>query len=428
MSHLFLSPFARASLIGLLGCLPIHQVGAQSWSTVKQNVHPEVALTSEFGTPHPQALASLGWEDGVHISPDGLHLYCTYAPVDLLSFVLMGSIPTNFSTNYLRGAPTFGMDLTTNPLGASEWLHSDILAASRNTRLDVFSSWELSDMSRPFFSEGAPTPTFSTPATIELMAFTSNDNPGNSTDIWVIEETSVNPQGTGAPLPAPVNSEFNEDNPHIVRTGEAQLVLFFDSNDRPGGAGEIDLWYSTSADNGTNWTTPSAVTSINSAGKEHQPFLHRNTKTGIWHLYYAAEHADGKLAIFRARQQLAEDWNAWGTPELVMSAGNTAGIGEPTLTDTGDLSFVVIVEHPNPPSMFDRFDSDPWLLPSKPPVGELTLSFASQSGATHRVEYSTNLVAGSWMPATNLPGDGTQMQITFPTTHPAAYYRIHAEF
>jgi len=64
------------------------------------------------------------------------------------------------------------------------------------------------------------------------------------------------------------------------------------------------------------------------------------------------------------------------------------------------------------------------ILPLEFAGGNLVLSFASQSGTIHFVEYCTNLVDGSWMPATNFPGDGATNQIALPTTNPAAYYHI----
>ncbi|VGO16716.1 hypothetical protein PDESU_05307 [Pontiella desulfatans] len=65
-----------------------------------------------------------------------------------------------------------------------------------------------------------------------------------------------------------------------------------------------------------------------------------------------------------------------------------------------------------------------------PPVligGDLGLSFPTQSGATHFVEWSTNLVTGPWLPATNFPGDGTTNMVTLPATHPAAYFKVETE-
>jgi len=64
------------------------------------------------------------------------------------------------------------------------------------------------------------------------------------------------------------------------------------------------------------------------------------------------------------------------------------------------------------------------LLPPMVVNGDFSLSFISQPGALHFVEYSTNLVDGPWMPATNFPGDGTTNRVTLPTTNSAAFYRV----
>ncbi|MDF7800118.1 hypothetical protein P4C99_11635 [Pontiellaceae bacterium B1224] len=67
------------------------------------------------------------------------------------------------------------------------------------------------------------------------------------------------------------------------------------------------------------------------------------------------------------------------------------------------------------------------ILPPEIVGGDLSLSFFSQSGATHIVEWSTNLVSGPWLPATNFPGDGTTNLVILPTTYPAAYYQIKTQ-
>jgi hypothetical protein len=341
-------------------------VYGQNWTLIKDTISPTNELTLEFDSIYKQPLSTLGWEDGLHISNDGLNLYCTYLPIDFLSFVLNGELPNNFSSSYLRGAPDFGMDLITNPIGSTEWLHSDILYAHRNTLSDSFNLWTLSDMSRNFYSEGAPTPAFvNNTNSVEFMMFTSNDNVNNNTDIWVINNTLENPSGIGTPMPSPINTLNNEDNPHLVRIDNNNLVLVYDSDNLPGGTGDFDIWFSTSADNGTSWTAPSEVNTINTTNKEHQPFLHQNFTSGNWFLYYSAYHTDGKLAIFRVQQITPNNWNSWGASELVISAGNSAGIGEPTLTKNGDISFVLIYEDPNSNSIYNHFDSDPWFLQKK---------------------------------------------------------------
>lgn len=356
---------SRLAIISSIIFLSIYSYG-QNWSSIKDAVSPVIELPVEYDSLYRQALSNDGWEDGIHISEDGLNLYCTYVPIDLFSFVLNGDLPNNFTANYLRGAPTFGMDLVSNPIGAREWLHSDILYAQRSTVNDPFSNWYLSDMARHFFSEGAPCPLFAGDGDfVEVMSFTSIDNPTNNTDIWMIKNTRENPAGKGAPASPELNTIYNEDNPHLVRIDSQNLVLFFDSDNLPGGRGDHDIWFAESNNNGDSWSRPSNVSSVNSSNKEHQPFLYKDSFRKCWFLYYSAYHSDGKLAIFRRQQELEQDWNSWGAAELVISAGNTAGIGEPTLTKYGDISFVVVYEDPEMNSVYNHFDADPWFLRKK---------------------------------------------------------------
>ena len=101
-----------------------------------------------------------------------------------------------------------------------------------------------------------------------------------------------------------------------------------------------------------------------------QPLANPGWEDGIYisrdgnHLYYSAPGSDGKLAIYRAQQQTPGDWDSWKTREQVLSAGNSAGVGEPTVTEQGDLSFVVIYEN-RAGTEFDRYDADPWFMIKK---------------------------------------------------------------
>jgi hypothetical protein len=222
-------------------------------------------------------------------------------------------------------------------------------------------------MARPTWSEGAPLPQGSTGSGWDIFAYTSNEHaPDYKAHICIARNAAYDPAVLGTMLPAPVTTSTTEDNPHVERLDATHLVLFFDSDDRPGGAGLHDIWYATSADDGASWSTPLAVTSLDSALEEEQPHLFRSA-SGAWRLYFTATNpADGKLGIFRAIQGTPGDWNSWTGRELVVGAGNAEGVGEPTLTSAGDLSFVVIdqdVAHGTPTN---RFDGDPWFLPHRP--------------------------------------------------------------
>ncbi|MDX2173081.1 MAG: T9SS type A sorting domain-containing protein [Bacteroidota bacterium] len=347
------------TLIGLL-CLNLLMNAQPNWPLTKSNTTLQVALPAEFGVPYPQPLSVNGWEDGIHITRDGLNLYCIYLPADGLSWITNGS-PCVFAP-YQKG-PTFGMDLTTSPVTVCPtWLHGDILISSRTSTSVVFPTWSLSNLNAPIYSEGAPQSVMLNSTTADLFVYTSNQLPPYKTDIYLAKNTSINPSAVNSTiLPAPVTQTTTEDNPHIERLSANNLVLFFDSPDIPGGTGGLDLWYSTSNDDGLTWIAPLQVSSLNSTANEHQPHLYKDNLNQWW-IYYTAPDISGKYAIYRAQQTIANNWNSWGPKQLVVGPGNTAGIGEPTLTQNGDLSFVVIYQDSNGTAT-DKFDADPWFLP-----------------------------------------------------------------
>ncbi|MBN1499499.1 MAG: exo-alpha-sialidase [Spirochaetes bacterium] len=339
-----------------------------SWDKVKNSAYVEVFLTSEYNTPSKLNIATLGWEDGINISRDGLNIYATYIPADFLSFVLSGDTIDNLQ--YYDRGPHYDMDFVTNPAAATyPWYQSDIIYASRASVSENFSPWYTSGMKRSSYSEGALSAVFLNSTSIDICVFTSNENYLEKNNFKIITGTTPDPSGIGNFITATdptgtslINTKYTEDNPHIERLNTTDLVLFFDSEDRPGGAGSHDLWYSVSSNNGSDWSVPVNVSSINTADKEHQPHLFYDGTD--WWLYYSAYHTDLKLAIFRAKQGTPGDWNSWGSPEIVIGAGNTSGIGEPTLTDNGDLYFVAIYENPDGTD-HDRYDADAWVALKK---------------------------------------------------------------
>lgn len=338
-----------------------------AWELVKASAAPGRELPAEFGSPQRIPIDTLGWEDGLHVSRDGRRLYATYIPMDMLSWLINGDSIPNMH-RYGRG-PTYDMDLATNPTGETyPWYHSDIIYSSRAGAADPFSSWTTSAMKRSVYSEGAPCAVFSDADTIGRLVFTSNENYTEQNNFKIIADTFADPSGLGSFIaatdhgssPVAINTDYVEDNPHLERLDSSHLVLFFDSPDRPGGVGDIDLWFSTSDDDGVSWSTPAPVSTVNTASKEHQPHLYSDGAE--WWLYYSANGPEDKLAIYRRKQLSAGNWDSWGPAILVLSAGNTAGIGEPTLTSAGDLYFIVVYENPDG-GFYDRYDADAWFVP-----------------------------------------------------------------
>ncbi len=338
----------------------------QGWDLVKANQRPQNELAAEWQDPQRLPLANLAWEDGLFITRDGLNLYAYYHPFDGLRAVLDGATPDQFYL-YKRGAE-IGQDFS-NPLGQpTEWLHADIAYARRASTSDSFTAWTLSGVALDYYNDGAAQGILdpANPQEFDLFVHTNDDN--NDVRIKLLRDVPLNPTGPGAELPANVSdAAHKEDNPHLERYDPAdpdRLILLFDSDDRPGGQGAHDMWYALSADDGVTWTSPAPITTLNTTGTEHQPHLWHDGSQ--WWLFYGAYHpADGKLAIFRARQLTPGDWDAWDTPQLVVSAGNTAGVGDPSLTTSGDLYFVAVTQNTENPTAYDEFDADPWFMPRR---------------------------------------------------------------
>ena len=324
---------------------------------------PELRASSEFEPPVIQPLANLAWEDGVYITRDGLNLYAFFTPMDIFKAVANSATPDLFF-NYQRGA-LIGQDFS-NPLGQSTpWLHADVAMATRETLDDRFCNWKLSNLKGQYYNLWAPAGIWNSNA-FDLFVYT-DDSGGTGTKIKLLRNIDRNLLSSGTLLPANVNeTSYHQDNPHIERIDSGnpnRLVLFFESDNKPG-SGSNDIWFSTSEDNGVTWTNPLNATALNTSGSDLQPHLYFDG--AIWWIYYASNNsADGKLAIWRARQGQAGNWNSWQNKEIVISSGTSFGVGEPTLTSRGDISFVVVTKNISGGTNFDQYDVDPWFLKKK---------------------------------------------------------------
>ncbi len=333
------------------------------WDVAKAEQLPINQLSAEFNIPEPQGNRSLAWEDGTYISRDGLSMYSFYVQYDALKWTFDGAVFENWPL-YKRG-PSIGQDFSNPVPGFTfEWLHADVAMSHRSSTSAAFPAWNLSNLRNQHYNLGAPQgvidPLDSTK--FELFVHTS-DNP-NKGKIRLLRNVSRDLAAPGTLLPANVNEvAYHIDNPHIERLSATSLILFFDSEDKPG-TGDRDMWFTTSGDDGTTWTNAANVSSANITGYDAQPHLfHDGT---IWWLYYSqANPADGKAAIYRARQGTPGNWNSWTSKELVISAGTSAGLGEPSLTTNGDIAFCVVVENKVNPTQYDKFDNDTWMMKKK---------------------------------------------------------------
>ena len=344
------------------------------WDAIKAQAVLEVALADVFAQPQRRPLATLGWEDGVFVSRDGLHLYAFYAPADVIQFA------TFFAQNpacpdvtpFLRG-PDLGMDLTTNPWGCRNVLHSDIAHATRAGVDEPFGPWQRSNIANPYRWDGAFQALDNGDGTLDVVVSVSTDQAANDL-YWARGVNHDPPFSAFEPLPPPINTPGQEDNPHLERLDAGTLVLLWDNDgvDDP----MVEIQYAVSTDDGQTWSPPAPLGPTINAGPTTMTG-HLVRDGADWWLYFASDR-DGVLSVYRSRHDdsanIAAAFDAWGPSELVVAPGpapagvpgHVVGVGEPSLSDAGDLSVVVVYVADEGATEYDRFDADPWVLPRKP--------------------------------------------------------------
>jgi tetratricopeptide (TPR) repeat protein len=124
------------------------------------------------------------------------------------------------------------------------------------------------------------------------------------------------------PLPAPINSGFNET--HASFSPDGNTVFF--SSERPGGAGGKDIYFSNKLPDGT-WGKPiNAGENINSSFEEESPFMHPDGKT----LYFSSSgrNSMGGYDIFKSVKSDTWEWS------------KAENLGYPINTPNDDLFYI----------------------------------------------------------------------------------------
>lgn len=335
-------------------------VSQPDWTSIKAGVTFIVPDTN-YLDPVIQPINVGGWEDGLFITRDGRHLFSTYMPLDIISWLGDFTPCINFMP-YFR-PPLLGIDTVTNPFGCPNYIHSDIIISSRADTGLPFNPWTNSNLATPATFEGGAHSVLLNADTFDVFVYTSDIGLPWGMEIMFMKNIPVNPNtSTAVPI---VSSSSHEDNPHIERLNDTTLLLFFDR--------ERYIYYSLSTDNGNNWQSPIQITNVlnDQAPYDVQPHLW-NDGTDWW-VYFCSNNTNGIRCIYKSKQQIANDWDSWAAKELVIEPSFITGnpdlifaVGEPTLTHWGDLSFVVVYGSISSADTTDVFDCDPWILPRKP--------------------------------------------------------------
>jgi hypothetical protein len=123
-------------------------------------------------------------------------------------------------------------------------------------------------------------------------------------------------------LGPPINTAYRETDVTITAKGQYLVIC----SDRPGGAGLLDLWCSSSS--GGGWTTPVNLGSnVNSSSHEYRPFLAENDTK----LYFGSNVPAGGYGGF----------DVWWAPFSDGVAGPRNNLGPPVNSSSNDHSPVV---------------------------------------------------------------------------------------
>lgn len=335
-------------------------VNAQpNWSAIKANATFIVPDTN-YLAPVIQPINVPGWEDGLYITRDGKHLFSTYLPLDAFSWItdlIANPICFNFDP-YFR-PPLLGIDTVTNPWGCQNYMNSDIVISERSNTCSNFNTWHQSNLHTSMYFEGGACGVLKNSDTFDVFVYTKDLGEPLRMELKMMRNVPINPS---------YNSEFTiqsstgqEDNPHIERLNDTTLLLFFD-RDRY-------IYYSLSYDNGSSWQTAFKITNVLNDQYPYDVQPHLWNDGTHWWMYFCANNTSYMRCIYKSKQQIANDWNSWGSKELVVEpaminggSGSIFGVGEPTLTQWGDLSFVVVYGNNTLTDTTDVFDCDPWIL------------------------------------------------------------------
>jgi Tol biopolymer transport system component len=115
-----------------------------------------------------------------------------------------------------------------------------------------------------------------------------------------------------------VNSSANEQNAILSRDG---LTLYF-ASDRPGGVGALDIWVARRASADDPWTTPVNLAAINTPFADFAPALSPDG-----HLLFFASNRPGGAGnndLYVAMRSNPQDDLSWGTAAALGAGVNTA--------------------------------------------------------------------------------------------------------
>ena len=144
-----------------------------------------------------------------------------------------------------------------------------------------------------------------------------------TSDIYVSELSQDSVWSTPKSVGTNINSEFSEKSLSVSTNGD---IVFY-SSDRPGGEGELDIYYSTKDKNGNWGPAVNLGSSINTEYDEDSPFIDYDGKT----LYFSSRGGMGMGGYDIFKAEYDSTTNSWT---------NIVNLGYPINTPDDDIYFV----------------------------------------------------------------------------------------
>lgn len=414
---------------------PLPCLTPNDWASIANEMAFFISEEHLYQPPYIQPMANDNWEDALYITRDGLNLYTMYFPGEF--FKLISQVPpligTCLASNPLNlidccpggsgGVPAVSNYIQTPyigtypetwpgppngllPMSCNAMVSSNVIQSSWSSINNQFEPWTTTAFNYAgTFEEGiCGIISQNGPAYFDMVALAIGG------EIYFSKDMPADLSHTNLPTPTGLGSyligasgDSIAGNPHIEKISPSKYLMLLD--DHAGGPnGLIYYSYYDESDPIPNWSPPVLLHSVNNAINAAQPHLWQDPCTNEWWIYFTTAEC-GKGSIYRALLNGSIDPNNpmsidnFGPKELVISAinknpscYNTWGVGEPTLTANGDLSFVTVYETYDPVKGEWVANIDPWFLPRIPYSckGENTLSAVASIDSQSRLSVFPN--------------------------------------
>lgn len=285
------------------------------------DAHTPTSMSSDWSQPIrlTEPVNSFCPEDAIEISADGNYLYFMFTE-DLLDNLTPGQILSKKNNTY-RSRKTGG------PGDFAEADYFDLTGNTASGSLDGELSFSPDGSTLYFHSNRA-----------ENTGYNYNPFMDDYLDIYVADIVNGKAENIRN-IGHPINTEY-PDGEHAIHPDD--ISLYFTSM-RLGGKGSSDIWVSTK--NGSSWTAPLNLESINTIYGELQPAFTADGDT----MYFTS---DRDILIGGAIYRSVRTDAIWSSPELIIKGI----VGEASLTADGQyLYFVHVLTDTS-----GLFDADIW--------------------------------------------------------------------